>query len=72
MSIKSQGTVKWFNTEKGYGFVVNDAGDDCMVHYRAIQMDGFKDLKEGQHVTFVQVKSNKGLQAHEVEVLETA
>ena len=63
MSSKSQGTVKWFNTEKGYGFIVNEAGEDVMVHYRAIQAEGFKNLTEGQVVSFIQTKSEKGWQA---------
>lgn len=47
------GTVKWFNEEKGYGFLANDAGgDDVFVHFSAIQTNGFKSLKEGQKVTF--------------------
>lgn len=48
----SQGTVKWFNSEKGYGFIANDEGDDVFVHYSAIQAEGYKSLKEGQKVSF--------------------
>ena len=49
----SQGTVKWFNAEKGYGFIANDeGGDDVFVHYSAIQAEGHKSLKEGQKVSF--------------------
>ena len=49
----SQGTVKWFNAEKGYGFIANDeGGDDVFVHFSAIQVEGFKTLTEGQKVTF--------------------
>ena len=49
----SQGTVKWFNSEKGYGFIANDeGGEDVFVHYSAIQSDGYKRLKEGQKVSF--------------------
>ncbi len=66
---KSTGTVKWFNTEKGYGFIINEEGSDVMVHYRSILMEGFKNLKEGQRVLFTQVQSEKGLQAAEVEVV---
>ena len=48
-----QGTVKWFNAEKGYGFIANDeGGDDVFVHFSAIVMDGYRRLKEGQKVTF--------------------
>ncbi len=67
---KSTGTVKWFNDKKSYGFIVNESGEDVMVHYRAIQMDGYKTLKEGQQVAFIQTKSEKGWQAAEVEPLE--
>lgn len=49
----NNGTVKWFNAEKGYGFISNDeGGDDIFVHFSAIQSEGFKTLKEGQKVTF--------------------
>ena len=49
----SQGTVKWFNAEKGYGFIANnEGGDDVFVHYSAIQAEGYKSLKEGQKVSF--------------------
>ena len=49
----NQGTVKWFNPEKGYGFIANDeGGDDVFVHFSAIQVEGFKTLNEGQKVTF--------------------
>lgn len=46
------GVVKWFNNAKGYGFLGHDAGSDVFVHYKAIQLDGYKSLKEGDHVTF--------------------
>ena len=48
----AQGTVKWFNPDKGYGFISREDGDDLFVHYSEIQMDGFKTLDEGQAVTF--------------------
>lgn len=56
------GTVKWFNAKKGFGFIANDeGGDDIFVHYTAIESDGFKTLKEGQKVTFeTEIDSNKG------------
>ena len=66
---KSIGKVKWFNDKKGYGFIVNAAGEDVMVYYRSILVEGYKTLREGQAVTFTQVKSEKGLQAAEVEVV---
>ena len=69
MSNKSHGTVKWFDNAKGYVFIINDDGDDVMVHYRSIQSDGYKTLKEGQPVDFIQTKSEKGWQAAEVEVV---
>ena len=72
MSSKTTGTVKWFNTAKGYGFIVNESGEDVMVHYRSIQTRGFKDLKDGQQVRFIQTRSEKGWLAAEVEPLETA
>jgi len=73
MSSKSHGTVKWFNNDKGYGFAVNESGEDVFIHYRAIMGDQqYKTLAEGQRVDFVQVKSEKGWQAAEVSVLETA
>lgn len=68
MSERKQGTVKWFNTEKGYGFILNPDGEDVFVHYRAIQVEGFKNLREGQVVSFLQIKSEKGWQAAEVEL----
>lgn len=68
MSERKHGTVKWFNTEKGYGFILNPEGEDVFVHYRSIQIEGFKNLREGQEVSFLQIKSEKGWQAAEVEV----
>ncbi len=70
MSNRKQGTVKWFNTEKGYGFILSPEGEDVFVHYRAILVDGFKNLREGQEVSYLQVKSEKGWQAAEVELLD--
>lgn len=62
------GTVKWFNDAKGFGFITPESGEDVFVHFRAIQGNGFKTLKEGQRVTFNVVKGPKGLQADAVEV----
>ena len=73
MSSKTEGTVKWFNNAKGYGFAVNEAGEDVFIHYRSIMSDQeYKTLAEGQLISFTQVRSEKGWQAAEVEVLETA
>lgn len=67
MSNRLPGTVKWFNDEKGYGFITPDAGPpDLFVHFSAIQSSGFRSLKEGQKVTFVEAQGNKGTQAAEV------
>jgi CspA family cold shock protein len=63
MSERETGTVKWFNGAKGYGFIERANGDDVFVHYTAIQMEGFKDLKEGQSVEFSVEQSDKGPQA---------
>ena len=61
-----QGTVKWFNDDKGYGFITRESGDDVFVHFSAIQGDGFKSLCEGQHVTFEVEEGERGLQAANV------
>ena len=63
------GKVKWFDTEKGYGFIEQEDGDDVFVHFSAIEGDGFKDLEEGQEVQFEVVEGEKGLQAEEVTKL---
>jgi len=70
MSERQTGTVKWFNNEKGYGFAVNEAGEDVFIHYRSIMKEGFKTVAEGEVVEFLQVKSDKGWQANEVRVVE--
>ncbi|QZY56279.1 cold-shock protein [Crassaminicella profunda] len=61
-----KGTVKWFNSEKGYGFISRENGDDVFVHYSAIAMDGYKTLEEGQAVQFEVVQGEKGPQATNV------
>ncbi|MFZ4867573.1 cold-shock protein [Enterococcus entomosocium] len=60
------GKVKWFNNEKGFGFITVDGGDDLFVHFSAIQGDGFKSLEEGQEVEFTIVEGARGPQAAEV------
>ena len=60
------GTVKWFNDEKGYGFIAQEGGKDVFVHHSAIQMEGFKSLKEGQRVTMEVTQGQKGPQAENV------
>ena len=64
-----QGTVKWFNGKKGYGFISDAEGNDVFVHYSGIVMDGFKSLEEGQKVQFEVVDGEKGPQATEVSVI---
>ena len=62
----AQGTVKWFNDSKGFGFISQESGEDVFVHHTAIQMDGFRSLSEGDRVEFEVVKGPKGLQAQNV------
>jgi CspA family cold shock protein len=66
---KMQGKVKWFNAEKGYGFIEQDEGGDIFVHYSAIQGEGYKTLEEGQRVQFDVVQGNRGPQASNVSKL---
>jgi len=61
-----KGTVKWFNGEKGYGFISRENGEDVFVHFSAIQMDGYRNLEEGQTVQFEVVQGEKGPQATNV------
>lgn len=61
-----QGKVKWFNAEKGFGFIERDGADDVFVHFTAIQGDGFKSLEEGQEVSFEIEEGNRGPQAANV------
>jgi CspA family cold shock protein len=63
------GTVKWFNSEKGYGFISREAGPDVFVHYSAIQMDGYRNLDEGQRVEFEVGPSKKGEEAQNVRAI---
>jgi cold shock protein len=67
--VVAQGTVKWFNGEKGYGFIAVDGGSDVFVHYSAIEMDGYKSLAEGQRVEFEVTEGQKGPQADKVHAV---
>ena len=62
----NKGTVKWFNNQKGYGFISDEQGNDVFVHYSGLNMDGFKSLEEGQAVEFDVVEGNRGEQAANV------
>ena len=64
-----QGTVKWFNDAKGFGFLSRPSGEDVFVHYTAIKSNGFRTLQEGQTVQFNVVKGPKGWQAEDVQVI---
>jgi CspA family cold shock protein len=68
-NIMEQGTVKWFNDAKGFGFISRQNGEDVFVHFSAIQASGFKSLPEGQAVQFNVVKGPKGLQAENVTII---
>ena len=65
--MKEQGTVKWFNAAKGYGFLQRESGDDVFVHFSAIQGEGYRSLEECARVSFEVKKGPKGLQADNVE-----
>ena len=67
--MSEQGTVKWFNDAKGYGFISSDNGPDVFVHHSAIQAGGFRSLQEGQKVQFELTKGPKGWQAENVQAL---
>ena len=69
MAEKVTGTVKWFNSSKGYGFIQRKDGDDVFVHFQAIVGDGYKTLQEGQQVEFIVAQGQKGPQAQEVKVI---
>lgn len=69
MADRETGTVKWFNKSKGYGFIINQEGQDVFVHYSAINGDGFRFLKQGQEVEFSVNETDKGPQARDVVVL---
>ena len=69
MSERANGTVKWFNGAKGYGFIAREEGEDVFVHFSAIQGQGFRNLEEGQSVEFNVEQGQKGLQATNVAVV---
>lgn len=69
MSNREQGTVKWFNATKGFGFIEREGGDDIFVHYSAITGSGYRELREGQRVEFTVGQSDKGPQAQDVTAL---
>src|SRR5215467_8515710 len=65
----AQGTVKWFNPDKGYGFIAVDGGKDVFVHFYEIQSDGYRTLEEGQRVEFEITQSDRGQQAEKVVIV---
>ena len=67
--VMAQGTVKWFNADKGYGFIAVDGGRDVFVHFSAIQADGYRTLEEGQRVEFEITQSDRGPQADAVRAV---
>lgn len=70
MSERKQGIVKWFNADKGYGFISQEQGDDLFVHYSEIQGAGYRKLEEGATVEFLVTQGKKGKQASEVTVIK--
>jgi CspA family cold shock protein len=64
-----KGTVKWFNAEKGFGFITTEEGNDVFAHFSQINKEGFKTLEEGQEVSFNVVEGAKGLQAENIEIV---
>ena len=69
MAERENGTVKWFNNSKGYGFIERDEGGDVFVHYTGIRGEGYRSVDEGQRVEFTVVEGDKGLQAQDVIAL---
>lgn len=70
MAERTQGVVKWFNAEKGYGFIAREGGDDVFVHYSEIQGNGYRSLEDGAKVDFEITQGKKGLQASDVKLIE--
>ncbi len=68
MADRETGTVKWFNSQKGFGFISREGGEDAFVHYSSIQSEGFRNLEEGQQVEFTMSEGEKGPQAVDVTV----
>jgi CspA family cold shock protein len=66
---REEGTVKWFNVSKGFGFITKDDGEEIFVHFRSIRGEGRRALKDGQRVSFVEAQTDKGPQAEDVEPL---
>ena len=71
MTDRIQGTVKWFNADKGFGFISRPDGDDLFVHYSEIQSAGYRSLDEGATVEFAVTQGKKGLQASNVTIVES-
>jgi CspA family cold shock protein len=69
MTERETGTVKWFNSEKGYGFIEREEGTDVFVHYSALSMEGFRTLEEGNKVEFDVIQGEKGPQASNVTLV---
>lgn len=65
-----KGTVKWFNEKKGFGFILDDAGNEIFVHYRDIEGEGFKTLQENEPVSYIVQQGPKGMKAQAVQILE--
>jgi cold shock protein len=70
MAERKQGTVKWFNSSKGFGFISQEGGEDVFVHFQSIVGEGYKSLTENQKVEFSVTQGPKGLQASEVKVIK--
>jgi len=69
VAVREKGTVKWFNNDKGFGFIQREHGDDVFVHFRAIKCEGYRTLSEGQMVEFTVTQGQKGPQAEDVTVV---